>query len=237
MRWPSRARSAGRTPYWSSTSRTSRKGWFLGSKTMGQSDPGGGTAGVGRSDRPLGRGLEDVSHVFLSQKADEGGTDPGSGWRAVRPFPHQESAPSTLLLQPAAQVTREQIAAALKEFAGGLEEGLRVVDAEISCAPCGEIDLLAIDRASQLTIIDFETTASDELLIRGLSHFDWVLRNLLNVRRMFRGQAINFSLEPRLFLLAPQFSSRVSCVARQIPRPWIEWVRYHFVETPGRPGI
>jgi hypothetical protein len=204
---------------------------------MNQPEPSGGAAGVGRSDRPLGRGLEDVSHVFLSPKADEGGTDPSGSWRVERPFPRQESAPSTLLLQPAAQVTREQIAAVLKEFAGALEEGLRVIDAEISCAPCGEIDLLAIDRAGQLTIINFETTASDELLIRGLSHFDWVVRNLLNVRRMFRGQAINFSLEPRLFLLAPQFSSRLSCVARQIPRPRIDWVRYHFVETPGRPGV
>jgi hypothetical protein len=44
-------------------------------------------------------------------------------------------------------------------------------------------------------------------------------------------------VEPRLVLLAPQFSSRVRCVARQIPRPRIDWVRYHFVETPGRPGI
>ena len=204
---------------------------------MDQPSPGGGAAGVGRPDRPLGRGLEDVSHVFLSQKADDEGTDPSRGWRAERPFPRQGSAPSTLLLRPAAQVTREQIAAALKEFGGALEEGLRGIDAEISCAPCGEIDLLAIDRANQLTIIDFEMTSSDELLIRGLGHFDWVVGNLLNVRRMFRGQAINFSVEPRLVLLAPQFSSRVSCVARQIPRPRIEWVRYHCVETPGRPGI
>jgi hypothetical protein len=204
---------------------------------MDRPDPGGGAAGVGRSDRPLGRGLEDVSHVFLSPKTDEGGTDPSGAWRPERPIPREESAPSTLLLRPAAQVTREQIAAALKEFGGALEEGLRGIDAEISCAPYGEIDLLAIDRANQLTIIDFETTSSDELLMRGLGHFDWVVRNLLNLRRMFRGQAINFSLEPRLFLLAPQFSSRVSCVARQLPRPRIDWVRYHFVETPGRPGI
>jgi hypothetical protein len=204
---------------------------------MGQSEPGGGAAGVGRSDRPLGRGLEDVSHVFLSQKADEGDIDPNGGWRAERPLPRQESAPGTLLLRPAGQVTREQVAAVLKEFGGALEEGLRGIDAEISCGSCGEIDLLAIDRASQLTIIDFETTSSDELLIRGLGHFDWVVRNLLNVRRMFRGQAINFSQEPRLFLLAPEFSARVRCVARQIPRPRIDWVRYHVVETPGRPGI
>jgi hypothetical protein len=204
---------------------------------MGQSEPGGGAAGVGRSERPLGRGLEDVSHVFLSQKAEGGGTDPNGGWQVERPSPRQESAPSALLLRPAAQVTREQIAAVLKEFGGALEEGLRGIDAEIPCGPCGEIDLLAIDRASQLAIIDFETTLSDELLIRGLGHFDWMVQNLLNVRRMLRGQAINFSLEPRLFLLAPEFSARVRCVARQIPRPRIDWVRYHVVETPGRPGI
>jgi hypothetical protein len=175
--------------------------------------------------------------MFLSQKVDEGATDPSGSWRAERPSPRQESAPSAVLLRPAVQVTREQVAAALREFEGALEEGLRGIDAEIPCAPCGEIDLLAIDRANQLTIIDFETTSSDELLIRGLGHFDWVVRNLPNVRRMYRGQAINFSREPRLFLVAPQFSSRVRRVARQIPCPRIDWVRYHFVETPGRPGI
>lgn len=205
---------------------------------MDQPKAGGpSAAGVGRSDRPLGRGLEDVSHVFLSQKADEGDTTPGGGWRAERPFPREESATSALLLRPMAQVTREQVAAVLKEFEGALEEGLKGIDAEIPCPPCGEIDFLAVDRANQLTIIDFDTTASDELLIRGLGHFDWLVRNVPNVRRMFRGQAINFSLQPRLFLLGPQFSSRVRQVARQLPAPRIDWFRYHFVETPGRPGV
>jgi hypothetical protein len=199
--------------------------------------PGGSSGpGVGRSDRPLGRGLEDVSHVFLSQQADGGSMDPGSR-PAGRPLPGEGTAPSALLLRPAAQVTREQVGGALREFAGALEDGLKGIDAGIPCAPCGEIDLLAIDRAGQLTIIDFDTTSGDELLIRGLSHLDWVVRNVPNLRRMFRGQAINFSLPPRLFLLAPQFSSRVRCVARQITSLQIDWVRYHLVETPGRAGI
>ncbi|MDH4077989.1 MAG: hypothetical protein OEW29_18840 [Acidimicrobiia bacterium] len=129
------------------------------------------------------------------------------------------------------------MAAALKEFEGALEEGLRGIDAEVPCGPCGKIDFLAVDRASQLTIIDFETTSSDELLLRGLDHFDWVVGNLANVRRMYRGQVINFSLEPRLFLLAPQFSARVRRVACRIPHPRIDWVRYQFMETPGQPGI
>jgi hypothetical protein len=54
---------------------------------------------------------------------------------------------------------------------------------------------------------------------------------------MFRGNAINFSLPPRLFLLAPQFSSRARIAAHRIATPDIRWVRYHLVEAPGRAGI
>jgi hypothetical protein len=190
-----------------------------------------------RPDRPLGRGLEEVSHLFLSQRPEQAGAEAATGWRPERPAPRQEPAPEAVLLRPTAQVTREQVATALKTMDGALESGLRVVDFEIPCAPCGEIDLLAIDRANQLTIIDFELTGGDELLIRGLGHFDWMVANLPNIRRMFRGQAINFSLEPRLFLLAPHFTSRLRCVARQIQRPRIDWVRYTCVDVSGQPGI
>src|SRR3989442_1356436 len=116
------------------------------------------------------------------------------------------------------------------EFDGALEEGLRAFDAKIPCPSCGEIDLLAVDRASQLTIIDFEMTFDDSLLLRGIGHFDWVVRNMPNVRRMYREQVVNFSLPPRLFLLAPQFSPLLRSVARQITRPQIHWVRYHTVD-------
>jgi hypothetical protein len=201
--------------------------------------PDPGPADVGHAERPLGRGLKDVSHLFLSQRVDggPGDTAPDPGWRVERPSPRQESAPGAFLLRPAAQATREQIAAVLREFEGALEEGLRAIDAELPCAPHGEIDLLAIDRASQLTIVDFETMPSDDILIRGLGHLDWVVQNLPNVRRMYRGHSINFSRQPRLFLVAPGFSSRVRRVGRQIGSPRIDWVRYHFVETPGRPGV
>jgi hypothetical protein len=182
------------------------------------------------SDRPLGRGLEDISRVFLSQPGETSG-------RLARPLPREESGSSTVLLRPAAQVTREQVAAALREFEGALEEGLQCIDSEVSCGPCGEIDLLAVDRASRLTIVDFDTCPTDELLVRGLGHVDWVAGNAPNLRRMFRGVAINFSLPPRLFLLAPQFSARVRCAARQITGLQISWIRYQVVETPDRAGI
>ena len=84
---------------------------------------------------------------------------------------------------------------------------------------------------------DFETGETDELLIRGLGHSDWIVGNVPNLRRMFRGNAINFSLPPRLFLLAPEFSSRVRCAARQVVSPEIEWIRYQLLEMAGGTGI
>jgi hypothetical protein len=196
----------------------------------------------GGADKPLGRGLEDISHLFLSQRTDEG--DPAierpSIENAERPE-HDEREPEsrarTVLLQPHAPVTRDKLAAILRGLEGALEDGLRAIDAAVPCHPCGEIDLLAVDRTNQLTIIDFEATPNDGLLVRGIGHFHWIVENLPLVRRMYSEQSINFSVQPRLFLLAPQFSPLIRSCARQIARPRINWVRYHVIEASGVPGV
>jgi hypothetical protein len=193
--------------------------------------------------RPLGRGLEDVSRVFLSQGAEEPAPppplppEPAGPKRTARPLPRDQSVASPTLLRPVERVTRPQVVAALREYEGALEEGLRGIASDVPCGACGAIDLLAIDRASQLAIVDFDTEPGDELLVRGLSHADWVIENVPNLRNMFRGLAINFSLAPRLFLLAPRFSTRMMSAARQIERIRIDWIRYQVVESPGGTGI
>lgn len=184
--------------------------------------------------RPLGRGLEDISHLFLSPRADDA---PGLEALPVRPA-RSAPPPPVALLRPTA-VSRERLATILfVDLDGSLEEGLRIFDARIPCHPCDEIDLLAVDRNGKLTIIDFETTTvNDGLLIRGLGHFDWILRNLPNVRRMYPSQGADLTLPPRLVLLAPQFSPRLRRVVQQITRPHLHCVRYHTVDTPHGPGI
>ena len=195
----------------------------------------GGSAGA--QDRPLGRGLEDVSHLFLSHKTGEASpSDRAAVHSPEPPSPLLGSRGGVALLRPVS-VTRDRLAGALMEFDGALEEGLRAFDAKIPCHLGGEIDVLAVDRTSRLTIIDFEMTFDDGLLLRGIGHFDWVVRNMPNVQRMYREQAVNFSLPPRLFLLAPQFSPLLRSVSRQITRPQIHWVRYHTVNASGGPGI
>ena len=186
----------------------------------------GNADGHGRGDRPLGRGLEDVSHLFLSQRLPE---------------PERSSPPPAprggVALLRAASVSKERLAGVLREFAGALEDGLKPIDANIPCHPCGEIDLLATDRARQLTIIDFATSIDDGLLLRGIGHFDWVARNMPNVRRMCQGQIVDFSRQPRLVLLAPQFSPLLRSALRQLTRPRIHPVKYHTVEAAGCTGI
>ena len=185
------------------------------------------------SDRPLGRGLEDVSHLFLSQRTPE--PDRMSAPPAyVSPPPASRG--GVALLRPAS-VSKERLAAVVKDFAGALEDGLKSIDASIPCHPCGDIDVLAMSRSSQLTIIDADTTVNDALLLRGIGHVEWVVRNMPNLRRMYREHAVNFSLPPRLVLLAPQFSPLLQSVARQITSPQIQWIRYHAVDAAAGPGI
>jgi hypothetical protein len=183
---------------------------------------------AGAQDKLLGRGLEDVSHLFLSRPTADASTRDGAAPSSSRA--------GMALLQPSA-ITRERLSGTLMQLDGALEQGLRAFDAKIPCHPCGEIGLLGVDRARQLTIIDFEITFDDGLLLRGIGHFDWIVRNMSNVQRMYREQPVNFSLPPRLFLLAPQFSPLLRSVARHITRPQIHWVRYHAVTASAGPGI
>ncbi len=194
--------------------------------------------GVGRLDKPLGRGLEDVSYLFLSQgTADALPREQTS----IRPPARASSEPAlhqrSVLLRRRQHFAKDQLAAALTQFDGALEEGLRGIDVNVPCDPCGEIDVIALDRVNQLTLIDFDTTPNDGLLLRGLGHFDWAMRSIAILRRMYRGQIINFSLQPRLFLVAPAFSPLLKQAAHQITRPQIGWMRYHVVDVGGGTGI
>jgi hypothetical protein len=181
--------------------------------------------------------LEQVSRVFLTQQPPERFVGPGAERPSARPRRDDEAAGGPVLLRPARQPDRQAVGLALKEYVAALEDGLKLIDGGIPCPPCGEIDFVAVDRANQLAVIDFETTDCDELLIRGLGHADWMGGNVGNLRRMFRGSSINFSLQPRLFLLAPRFSSRVRCAARQVATPEIAWVRYQLVEMGETTGM
>src|SRR5262245_10435208 len=128
-----------------------------------------------RSDKPLGRGLEQISHLFLSRRASDlraGDQLPGRLPESTTSQTQPRLPARMVYLQPNTTITKSRLAVMLREVQGALEDGLRVIDLSVPCHPFGEIDLLAVDRANQLTIIDFETDLSDALLLRGIAHLD-----------------------------------------------------------------
>ena len=195
-----------------------------------------GAEGGGGLDRPLGRGLEDISHLFQSGRRSEAIVNEhqsgGSPQLAATLSPAK-----AVLLGGRISVTRDQFVPWLKQFHSALEEGLTAIDSEIACPSSGQIDLLGLSRSNQLTIIDFNTNADDGLLVRGIGHLDWIARNMPIIRRLYPSHRINYSLPPALMLVAPQFSPTLRSAARQVLRPTIKWVRYHALESSDGIGI
>src|SRR5262245_27014926 len=98
-----------------------------------------GTQSTEQPEKPLGRGLEQISHLFLTQKLIElraaGDPPPPRGPEPVlSPIPARPDARS-ILLRPNTSITRTRFIALLREFQGALAEGLRVIDVFLPCHP------------------------------------------------------------------------------------------------------
>jgi hypothetical protein len=193
-----------------------------------------------QSEKPLGRGLEQISHLFLSHRTSAPRLGDISTVRLPEPAPASEPASPasrTTLLQPSASVSKDRLVAVLKDNPGALEEGLRVIDIFVACHPHSDINLLALNRANQLAAIDIETSLNDTLVLRGLAHLEWLKHNLPNIRRMYPQQSIVLSSQPRLFLVAPRFSTLALNAARGLTQLQIQCVRYHAFDIAGGLGI
>src|SRR5215831_5842049 len=101
-----------------------------------------------RTDKPLGRGLGQISHLFLSHRiSDLRPGDPSPGRLPPLTTPQSESRPHsrTVYLHRHPEITKTRFIEVLRQVQGALEEGLRVIDAFLPCYPYGEIDVLAVD--------------------------------------------------------------------------------------------
>ena len=199
--------------------------------------PHDGAAGT-HLPRALGRGLEDLSHLFLPRRPEDA---PVAG---PRPAPRADAGQASahdgagmMLLRPAGSVTRSQVIAVIQEPRDAIEEHLHAIDSSVPCSPCGVIDVLAVDAASRLVVIDVDAFAADGLLLRGLGHMEWLVRNAGTVRRMYPGKRIDYAAPPRLILVAPRFSAAVRHAVSQIVEPEIACVRYHGVDVSGWTGV
>ena len=190
------------------------------------------------TDKPLPRGLEQVSHLFLSQPHSSG---PAAEISGNAPPEQKQSIPAdpglTVVLRRCEFQSREQLVSLIRRQPGGIEEGMRVIDGNLPCEALGSIDLLALSSASQIILIEVDERSNDGLLLRGMSHFDWIVRNMPSVRRMYQGQAINYALQPRVLLIASEFSPVFQRASRQFSSIQIHCFKYHAVGLAGGVGI
>jgi hypothetical protein len=149
----------------------------------------------------------------------------------------QENQTPAVVLLAARPVAREQLLSLLGEQPAALEEGLKVIDANLPCETPGDIELIALDSTKQLTVIDVDDKPNESLLLRGLAHLDWVVRNTPLLRRTYQGLVINFSLQPRLFLVAPDFSPLFRCALHHLQSVQIDCVKYYTIGLPGGTGL
>jgi hypothetical protein len=181
----------------------------------------------------LPRGLEDVSHLFLSRAApNDASTVASNGAPAEL---HESD--SSLKVMQRRFLPRDELLGLLQRETVALEVGMKTMDANIPCEPLGEIELLALDWRNQLAIAEFDDSPNEGLLLRGLAHSDWIVRNVPNLRRMYQNHPVNFSLEPRLLLIAPEFSPLLRAAARHLKSPRINYVKYHAVNITGGTGV
>ena len=190
-----------------------------------------------RTERPLGRGLEDVSHLFLSRQAEERqGASVVERAVAGTDAPPEVRAGATVL-RAGEPITREKLRVTLRECQGALETNLRTIDACIPCRPDGEIDLLAVDTANRLVVIDVEIAQHDDLFLRGVAGVDWLVRHLPMLRHYYSAWTIDFSRQPRLVFVAPSFSSLLINAAHSVAGPEIACFRYRSVKIAAGTGI
>lgn len=192
----------------------------------------------GRTEKHLARGLEDVSYLFLSDRAAGAGSrDESSGGSTVKVSPHPGERSLFIMADRSQALQRDSLISLLNANTGVLEEGLKAIDMNVPLDDGSSIDLIAVDQFNKLNLIDIDISGGDELLVRGICHFDWFVRNIPIVRRMYHGRVIDFSAQPRIFLVAHHYSTMLRCAAQRITCIQINCYQYHAVAASNGTGI
>jgi len=188
-----------------------------------------------KGEKRLARGLEDVSYLFLSQTGGEAEKGQKAPSERLQPQPAPPVFP--MVLRAASALNRDSLISLLNKNAAVMEDGLRCIDLNVPCDPFGSIDLLLLDSLDQLVVAEVDAAQNDGSLLRGIGHFDWLSRNTPVLRRMYQGRAINFSAQPRLFLIAPAFSQLLQCGVKRTANPKVCCFGYRAVTLPGGLGV
>jgi len=104
-----------------------------------------------------------------------------------------------------------------------IEDGLSILNRQIPTGS-GPLDLLAVDSDSVLTVIELKNEINDGQLDQGLRYYDWVRSSIEWISRAHSNK-VDVKQEPRLILIAPDFSDTLKIIAKYINIP-LDLMRY-----------
>jgi len=116
-----------------------------------------------------------------------------------------------------------------------VEDGLSILNRQIP-TDSGPLDLLAADSDGVLTVIELKNEINDGQLDQGLRYYDWVRSSIEWISRAHSNK-VDVKQEPRLILIAPDFSDNLKIIAKYVNIP-LELMRYVAFQLPdGDKGI
>lgn len=101
------------------------------------------------------------------------------------------------------EVELEQL---IQQNPDNIEAGLRFIDHQRK-AGRGPYDVLLVDSGKSLVVAELKIVEDDDMLNQGIDYYDYIVSNLEGLSRAYSKYNIDPIQDPRLFLIAPTFSS------------------------------
>ena len=114
-------------------------------------------------------------------------------------------------LSPITLRERDELEPLLVKNPDYIEEGLKIL-AEQLRTDSGPLDILALDGEHSICVIELKDAPEDEQLFQGIRYYDWVKSNIAWLEKSYPD--VDADSEPRLILIAPQFSDNLKKVAK-----------------------
>ena len=132
---------------------------------------------------------------------------------------------------------RDRLAQMVAENSQSLEKGLRVIDPGKGRGQWGPMDLLAVDAAGGPVIIDVRPESGDDLLVEGLSHLGWFKQYRHQMLPLLGDKAKDLFVQPRLILVAPDFSSCCQDAVAALENLTVDLYRLRLLHSDDENGL
>jgi hypothetical protein len=135
------------------------------------------------------------------------------------------------------QVRESELRSILANNPNIIEDGLTVLKQEYPTDE-GPLDLLCVDGEGRLAVVELKVDSEDTMLFQALKYYDWVYSNRDRVKEAFKDKKINTNLEPKIILIAPEFSETLIRSVKHVT-PVIDLYTYKMLECSecGRKGV